>query len=95
MLLANVVPAFRHTAEQADDIKGYDWEELDLRKGGRQVIRDEGNAIDITTEFVKVEGGEHGGHWAVRVKGTPRPNGEKYLGSVMSQGTEMSSTKGP
>ena len=39
---------------------GYGWEEYDVRSGGRQVIRDQGNKIDITTEFVKVEGGTDG-----------------------------------
>lgn len=39
---------------------GYGWEEYDVRTGGNQVIRDQGNMIDIQTQFVKVEGGEHG-----------------------------------
>lgn len=39
---------------------GYGWEEYDVRTGGSQVIRDQGNMIDIQTQFVKVEGGEHG-----------------------------------
>lgn len=39
---------------------GYGWEEYDVRTGGKQVIHDQGNKIDITTEFVKVEGGTNG-----------------------------------
>jgi Glycosyl hydrolase family 63 N-terminal domain len=39
---------------------GYGWEEYDVRVGGKQAIYDQGNKIDIQTEFVKVEGGEHG-----------------------------------
>lgn len=39
---------------------GYGWEEYDIRTGGSQIIRDQGNMIDIQTQFVKVEGGEHG-----------------------------------
>lgn len=39
---------------------GYGWEEYDVRTGGSQIIRDQGNMIDIQTQFVKVEGGEHG-----------------------------------
>lgn len=50
---------------------GYGWEEYDARQGGRQVIHDAGNQIDITTEFVKIPGGKHGGSWGVRLKGTP------------------------
>lgn len=34
-----------------------------------QVINDGANNVRITTEFLKVAGGEHGGSWAVRVKG--------------------------
>ncbi|KAH0553114.1 hypothetical protein GP486_006699, partial [Trichoglossum hirsutum] len=51
---------------------GYGWDDYDVRKGGRQTIHDEGNNIDIQTEFIKIEGGQHGGNWGVRIKGTPR-----------------------
>lgn len=70
-----MVLELRHTCEQTDDIQGYDWNDFDLRKGGKQIIRDEGNKIDLSTEFIKVEGGEHGGHWGVRVKGVLREGG--------------------
>lgn len=43
-----------------------------MRTGGKQTIHDPANGLDLTTEFVKIPGGEHGGSWAVRVKGTPR-----------------------
>lgn len=36
------------------------------------MIHDTGNHLDISTEFVKIPGGQHGGSWAVRVKGEPR-----------------------
>lgn len=51
---------------------GYGWEEYDTRKGGVQTIHDTQNNIDITTSFVKIPGGGHGGSWAVRIKGEPR-----------------------
>lgn len=54
---------------------GYGWDEYDIRKGGRQTIHDEGNALDMTIDFIKVPGGQHGGSWAARVKGVPRENG--------------------
>ena len=38
----------------------YGWEEYDIRTGGRQVMHDQNNHIDVVTEFVKVEGGENG-----------------------------------
>ena len=51
---------------------GYGWEEYDVRQGGREVIHDAGNNVDLTIDFVKVPGGSHGGGWAARIKGTPR-----------------------
>lgn len=62
---------------------GYGWDEYDVRYGGRQTIHDEGNKIDITTEFVKVPGGKHGGHWGVRIKGTPREDAPDKLYTTM------------
>lgn len=51
---------------------GYGWDEYDVRKGGRQTIHDAGNSLDLTIDFVKVPGGQHGGSWGFRVKGVPR-----------------------
>lgn len=53
---------------------GYGWEEYDIRKGGRQTIHDAGNTLDLTIEFVKVPGGQHGGSWGARIRGQPRPD---------------------
>lgn len=58
---------------------GYGWDEYDVRYGGRQIIHDAGNSIDITTEFVKFPGGQHGGSWGVRIKGTPREDAPPQL----------------
>ena len=74
---------FRHTCEQHEGMAGYGWDEYDVRTGGQQTIHDEGNHIDITTEFIKVPGGKHGGNWAVRVKGRPRENGPPRLISTV------------
>ena len=62
---------------------GYGWDEYDARHGGRQTIHDTGNSIDITTEFVKIAGGQHGGSWAVRIKGIPRDNAPQQLFTTM------------
>ena len=62
---------------------GYGWDEYDVRHGGRQTIHDDGNSIDITTEFVKIPGGQHGGSWGVRVKGTPREDAPARLISTV------------
>lgn len=64
-------------------MQGYGWEEYDIRTGGRQVIHDKGNQIDITTEFVKIPGGEHGGSWAARISGTPREDAPDDLKTTM------------
>ncbi|KAJ6134127.1 FAD dependent oxidoreductase [Penicillium sp. IBT 18751x] len=66
---------FRHTCEQNEGMAGYGWDEYDIRKGGRQTIHDAGNTLDLTIDFVKVPGGQHGGSWGFRVKGTPREDG--------------------
>jgi mannosyl-oligosaccharide glucosidase len=58
---------------------GYGWDEYDVRQGGRQTIHDAGNKLDLTTEFVKFPGGEHGGSWGTRIKGTPREDAPEHL----------------
>ncbi|KAI1914025.1 Processing alpha glucosidase I [Ophidiomyces ophidiicola] len=63
---------FRHTCEQNEGMAGYGWEEYDIRNGGRQTIHDAGNTLDLTIDFIKVPGGNHGGSWAARIKGNPR-----------------------
>lgn len=62
---------------------GYGWDEYDVRQGGRQTIHDAGNKLDLTTEFVKFPGGEHGGSWGVRIKGTPREDAPPRLMSTV------------
>ncbi|KAI1406522.1 glycoside hydrolase family 63 protein [Hypoxylon fuscum] len=68
----DVQNSFRYTCEQNEGMAGYGWDEYDTRKGGIQHIHDAGNKVDITTEFVKIPGGGHGGSWAARIKGEPR-----------------------
>lgn len=80
---------FRHTCEQHEGMAGYGWDEYDVRDGGRQTIHDAGNNIDITTEFVKIPGGLHGGNWGVRIKGTPREDAPPNLMSTVIFYTAM------
>lgn len=76
--------SFRHTCEQHAGMAGYGWEEYDPRKGGRQVIHDAGNKIDLTIDFVKIPGAVPGGSWAARVKGTLREDApENTVTSVL------------
>lgn len=80
---------FRHTCEQGENMAGYGWEEYDVRDGGRQIIHDSDNKVDITTEFVKFPGGHHGGSWGVRVRGTPRDDAPAQLMSAVIFYTAM------
>ncbi|KAI9880389.1 MAG: Processing alpha glucosidase I [Pleopsidium flavum] len=84
-----IVADFRHTCEQHEGMAGYGWDEYDVRDGGRQIIHDAGNSIDITTEFVKIPGGSHGGNWGVRIKGTPRDDAPPDLKSTVIFYTAM------
>ncbi|KAF2710732.1 glycoside hydrolase family 63 protein [Pleomassaria siparia CBS 279.74] len=79
---ASVQNNFRHTCEQ-HELDGYGWDEYDVRSGGRQTIHDPGNRIDITTEFIKFPGGQHGGSWGARIKGTPRADASPDLRSTV------------
>lgn len=74
--------AFRHTCEQ-HELDGYGWDEYDVRSGGRQTIHDPANNIDITTEFIKFPGGEHGGSWGARIRGTPREDASPNVRSTV------------
>ncbi|KIM49430.1 glycoside hydrolase family 63 protein [Hebeloma cylindrosporum] len=61
----------RHACDQGDKLDSYTWTEYDTREGGVQVIKDSFNNVKLTTEFLKVAGGDHGGSWAARIKGEP------------------------
>ncbi|ORY70511.1 glycoside hydrolase [Pseudomassariella vexata] len=65
-----ITHTLRDTCEQDDGMGGYGWTQYDARSGGRQILHDEGNGIDITTDFVKSL--QDGDSWAVRVAGVPK-----------------------
>lgn len=69
----------RHACEQDDKLDGYTWTQYDPREGGVQEIKDSQNNVKITTEFLKVPGGENGGSWAARIKGEPMDHCERRL----------------
>lgn len=64
-------------------MQGYGWDEYDTRRGGVQSIHDIGNKIDITTSFVKIPGGGHGGSWAARIKGELREDAAEDQKTVL------------
>ncbi len=61
----------RHACDQGDGLDGYTWTQFDPREGGIQVVKDSHNNVKVTTELLKVAGGEHGGSWAARIRGEP------------------------
>ncbi len=65
----------RHACDQGDKLDSYTWTEYDTREGGVQVLKDSANNVQITTEFLKVAGGDHGGSWGARIKGEPIDKG--------------------
>lgn len=91
----------RYTCEQNEGMQGYGWDEYDTRKGGVQSIHDKENKVDITTSFVKLPGGAHGGSWAARIKGQLRedadPDQKTILFLYVTQegfGSELEAVKG-
>ncbi|KAF8510232.1 glycoside hydrolase [Hysterangium stoloniferum] len=61
----------RHQCDQGDGLDAYTWISHDPREGGVQVLKDGKNNAEITIEWLKVAGGDHGGSWAARIKGVP------------------------
>jgi mannosyl-oligosaccharide glucosidase len=42
-----------------------------MREGAVQVLKDPLNNLELTTEWLKIPGGDHGGSWAARISGKP------------------------
>ncbi|EGN96016.1 glycoside hydrolase family 63 protein [Serpula lacrymans var. lacrymans S7.3] len=61
----------RHACDQGDGLDSYTWTTYDPRRGGEQVLRDSQNNVELTTELLKISGGNNGGSWAARIKGKP------------------------
>ncbi|KAG6850459.1 hypothetical protein H0H93_012880 [Arthromyces matolae] len=79
----------RHACEQSDNLDAYTWTEYDPRQGGVQVIHDSANNVKLTTEFLKIPGGENGGSWAARVKGEPiKPDVPSRISTIFYFGLE-------
>jgi len=61
----------RHGCEERDGLEKYGWLKHDGRTFGIQGLKDTRNNVDLTTEFIKLPGGEHGGSWGARISGKP------------------------
>lgn len=65
---ASGLSRIRHFVDQGDKLKKYGWEVYDPRVGGKEVIIDEENNLNLTIYFTKSHSGQN---WAVRVRGQP------------------------
>jgi len=70
----------RYTCEQSDNLPKYGWQYHDGKTFGIQEIVDED--FILTTEFIKLHGGTHGGDWTARFKAEAR--NPKDSGQVVS-----------
>ncbi|KAG0341939.1 Processing alpha glucosidase I [Podila humilis] len=61
----------RHACEERDGFEKYGWLKHDGRSFGIQQLKDTALNVELTTEFVKIPGGEHGGSWGARISGKP------------------------
>jgi mannosyl-oligosaccharide glucosidase len=73
-MLTNYAEA-RHACNQADGLDSYTYTHHDPREGAIEVIKDSQNNVELTIEWLKVAGGDHGGSWAARIKGRPIDQG--------------------
>ncbi|PZC73964.1 hypothetical protein B5X24_HaOG208490 [Helicoverpa armigera] len=71
-LAASSHKGIRHWCDQNDNLATYGWLRHDGVTFGEQLITD--NPHNITTSFIKTPGGEHGGHWTVRINVTTKGN---------------------
>ena len=50
----------RHGCEEGDKFEKYGWLKHDGRSFGVQQLKDTRNNVELTTDFIKIPGGEHG-----------------------------------
>ncbi|CAH2236481.1 jg20111 [Pararge aegeria aegeria] len=67
-LAASAHKGIRHLCEQNDNLPSYGWIRHDGVNFGEQLISDPPH--NIQTSFLKVPGGQHGGHWTARINVT-------------------------
>lgn len=77
----------RHACDQRDQLETFSWTTYDPRQGGVQVLEDGPNNVVITTELLKLPGGDHGGSWVARIKGDPlNPGPSSFVAPVCQNG---------
>ncbi|KAF9358431.1 Processing alpha glucosidase I [Mortierella sp. AD094] len=65
------VDKIRHGCEERDGFEKYGWLKNDGRTFGTQQLKDTLNNVELTTDFIKIPGGDHGGSWGARISGKP------------------------
>ncbi|KAF8970494.1 Processing alpha glucosidase I [Entomortierella lignicola] len=70
------VDNIRHGCEERDGLEKYGWLKNDGRTFGTQQLKDTRNNVELTTDFIKIPGGGHGGSWGARISGKPIREGE-------------------
>ncbi|KAL8849393.1 MAG: hypothetical protein Q9221_005631 [Calogaya cf. arnoldii] len=71
---AGLLRNLRHTCEQDEGMAGYGWTNYDIRTGGTHVVNDNGNHVDLVTQFSK----STAGGWALRVTSLPRTDATSH-----------------
>lgn len=77
---ASGLSRMRHFVEQGDKLQKYGWEVYDPRVGGKEVIIDDANNLNLTIYFTKSHNGQN---WAVRVHGQPLDAERRSSASVV------------
>lgn len=62
-------PSMRHECKESDNLEHYGWAQHDARSYGKQNIHDKTHGVNITTQFLKLDG--DGKDWSIRISGVP------------------------
>lgn len=81
------IQSIRHDVTNNDEVKKFSWTSFDPRVGGRQVIIDDKNHVNLTLDFVK---STDGSSWDLTVSGAQPPGGVLTLPLYFSLQSEGS-----
>lgn len=88
----NSVLKAKHSCEQGDDFSKFSWTKYDPRYGGREVIKDNENKVDLTFDFVKSYNlkNSEDQSWGLKIRGKPKKGFENVkTGIVFYAGLEI------
>ncbi|KAJ1949901.1 Processing alpha glucosidase I, partial [Linderina macrospora] len=81
----------RHSCELGDNLAEYGYSRHNGRDFGEQTMRDNDQAVEIRSQFIKVPG-EYGGSWAARISGKTLGNGKEGAALMYYFGLEGNGT---